>query len=262
MLLNMERNRDSLLRRAVKQTFYKKHWLNLAEYACIIGSALGAFGVAASGQAFYAVAPMTLAISLNVANRYRFEQQMILSQKSEIGEIQSSVEKLEKNAVKVIVKLRQQLSTEIESVREKFSTGSTQAVDSEIQQQLSALEYSASSVQKSLASVDKKALTTDDWEIVNGRLLVIEEAIANLQRDMEELAKEPQADISQLKAKIDDLEIENTQVVKPHLKRLITLVRQLQHTNYSSQSSHQSLISKQPVREVRGESVKQSEGRF
>ncbi len=258
----MERNRDSLPRRAVKQTFDKKHWLNLAEYACIIGSALGAFGVVASGQAFYAVAPMTLALSLNVANRYRFEQQMLLSQKSEIGEIQSSVEKLEKNAVKVIVKLRQQLSTEIESVREKFSTESIQVLDSEIQQQLTALEHSASSVQKSLASVDKKALTTDDWEIVNGRLLVIEEAIANLQRDMEILAKKPEADISQLQAKIDDLEIQNTQVVKPHLKRLITLVRQLQHTNYSSQLSHQSLISKQPIREVTGESVKQSEGRF
>ena len=262
MSINMEQNRDSLLKRAVKQTFNKKHWLNLAEYACIIGSALGAFGVAVSGQAFYAVAPMTLALSLNVANRYRFEQQMLLSKKSEIGEIQSSVQKLEQNAVKVILKLRQQLSTEIESVREQFSTESTQAVDSEIQQQLTALEHSASSVQKSLASVDKKALTTDDWEIVNGRLLVIEEAIANLQRDMEILAKKPEADISQLQAKIDDLEIQNTQVVKPHLKRLITLVRQLQHTNYSSQLSHQSLISKQPIREVTGESVKQSEGRF
>ncbi len=253
MLLNMERNRDSLLRRALKQTVYKKHWLNWAEYACIIGSALGAFTVVASGQAFYALAPMTLAISLNVANRYRFEQQMLLSQHSEIGEIQSSVEKLEKNAVKVIVKLRQQLSSEIESVRERLSTESIQAMDSEIQQQLTALEHSASSVQKSLASVDKKALTTDDWEIVNGRLLVIEEAIANLHRDMEVLAKEPQADISQLQAQIDHLEIQNTKVMKPHLKRLITLVRQLQQTNYSSPSSHQPLISKQPIRERTGE---------
>ncbi|NEQ37465.1 MAG: hypothetical protein F6K40_14795 [Okeania sp. SIO3I5] len=233
---------------------YKKHWLNLAEYATIVISALGAFGVAVSGQAFYAVAPMTLALSLNVANRYRFEQQMLLSQKSEIGEIQSSVEKLEQNAVKVIVKLRQQLSYEIESVSEKFTTDNIQVVDSEIQQQLSALENSVSSVQKSLASVDKKALNNNDWEIVNGRLLVIEEAIANLQKDMQVFAKEPQADISQLQAKIDDLEIQNTQVVKPHLKRLITLVRQLQNTNYSSQSSHQSVISKQPIREHTGES--------
>ena len=257
----MKLNQDSFLRRVVKPTFYKKSWLNLAEYASIVISAFGAFGVAVSGQAFYAVTPMVLALSLNVANRYRFERQMQLSQMSEIGKIQSSVESLEKNAVKVIVKLRQQLSTEIELVREKFYTESTQAVGSEIQQQLTALEYSVSSVQKSLASVDQKVLSTDDWEIVNGRILVIEEAIDLLQRDMEGLVKEPQAEISQLQAKIDDLEIQNTQVLKPHLKRLIILVRQLQHTNYSS-PSHQSVISKQPIREYTGESVKQSEGGF
>ena len=261
MLANIEwniamGNQDLLLQGALKQTLYKKDWLNLAEYASIIGSAVGAFAVAAWGQAFYAVAPMTLAISLNVANRYRFEQQMLLSQKSEIGEIQSSVEKLEKNAAKVIVKFRQQVSTEIESVREQLSNKSVKPLESDIQQQLIALENSATSVQQNLASIDKKALTFDDWEEVNGRLLVIEEAIANLQRDMANLAKKPAPNLSQLQAKIDHLEIQNQEVVKPHLKRLITLVRQLQQTNYSSKSSHNSLISQQPVREVTGESVK------
>lgn len=255
-------NLDSLFRRALKQTFYQKHWLDLAEYACVVGSAVGTLAVAAWGQAFYAVAPLTLALSLNVANRYRFEQQMQMSQKSEVGEVQQSVEKLERNAVKVIVKLRQQLSGEIESVRSQLSTGSIQTVDSEIQQQLSALEHSATSVQKSLASVGRKALSAEDWEAVNGRLLVIEEAIANLQRDLEILATQPQMDISQMQAKIEHLELQNREVVKPHLKRLITLVRQLQHTNYSNQSSHPSLMSKQPLREHTGESVKQSEGRF
>ncbi|MDJ0555571.1 MAG: hypothetical protein QNJ68_14230 [Microcoleaceae cyanobacterium MO_207.B10] len=244
----------------MKQNLYQKHWLDLAEYASVVASAMGALAVAAWGQAFYAVAPLTLALSLNIANRYRFEQQMQLSQYSEVAEVQNSVEKLERNAVKVIVKLRQQLSTEIESVREDLSNKSTQPVDWGIQDQLNALENSASSVQKSLAAVGKKALTTEDWETVNGRLLVIEEAIANLQRDMEILAKRPQPDISQMQAKIDDLEVQNREVVKPHLKRLITIVRQLQHTNYH-QSSH-SLVSKKPIKEPISESVKQSEGRF
>ena len=259
----MKLNQDSLLRRALKPTFYKKYWLNLAEYASVAFSVFGAFGVAASGQAFYAVAPITLALSLNMANRYRLEQQMQLSQISEIEKIQSSVERLENNAVKVIVKLRQQLSIEIESVREQFSTELTQAVNSEIQQQLTALEYSVSSVQKSLASVDQKSLSKSDWEIVNGRILVIEEAMANLQRDTEILVKKASVDISQLHTKIDDLETQNTQVIKPHLKRLIILIRQLQQKNYSSPSSHHhSIISKQPIREHTGESVKQSEGIF
>lgn len=255
-------NQDSLLQKALKPTLYKKHWVNLMEYASIVGSAVGAFAVAAGSHTFYAVAPLTLALSLNVANRYRFEKQMQLSQQSEMVEVQKSVEKLEKNAVKVIVKVRKQLSTDIESVREKLSTQSTQVVNSEIQQQLTALESSVSSVQQSLASVDTKALSTNDWQAVNGRLLVIEEAIANLQRDMEVLAKQPQSQISQLQAKIDHLEIQNTEVVKPHLKRLITLVRQLQHTSYSNSSSHQSVISKQQLRERTSESVKQPEGRF
>ena len=127
-------NLNSLFQRAVKQTLYQKHWLDLAEYACVVGSAVGALAVAAWGQAFYAVAPLTLALSLNVANRYRFEQQMQLSQHSEVTEVEQSVEKLERNTVKVIIKLRQQLSTEIESVCEQLSTKSTQPVAGEIQE--------------------------------------------------------------------------------------------------------------------------------
>ncbi|MEB3340882.1 MAG: hypothetical protein VKJ25_08920, partial [Okeania sp.] len=70
----MEQNKDSFLNKSVNPMSDKKHWLNLAEYACIFGSALGTLGVAFSGQVFYAVAPITLALSLNVANRYRLEQ--------------------------------------------------------------------------------------------------------------------------------------------------------------------------------------------
>ncbi|NJK74886.1 MAG: hypothetical protein HC942_13520, partial [Microcoleus sp. SU_5_6] len=225
-----------------------------------------------SGQAFYGVAPLTLALSLNVANRYRFEQQARVYQNSETAEVQKSVNKLEKTAVTVIVKLRKQLSADIESLRQQMAVlPRAEGFDSqstELEQQLLSLGHSVASLQEIVASavldvrqhvneqlqelsvgpatnlesieqaieqlqnatkhLAETTITQDDWEGINTRFLEIQKVIANLHSQQQVLSRQSGPDISAVQTQIARLEREHQEVVKPHLKRLIAVVKQLQ----------------------------------
>jgi hypothetical protein len=229
-----------------------------------------------SGQAFYGVAPLTLALSLNVANRYRFEQQVRVHQNSEIAQVQKSVNKVEKTAVTVIVKLRKQLSADIAALRQQMAAmpraeGFEDSID--IEQQLLSLGESVASLQEIVASavldvrqqvreqlqdlsvgqpanlqaveqaieqlqsatkcLAETAITRDDWEVVNTRFLEIQKVMANLQSQLQASTNQSTPDLSIVQAQIHRLEHEQQEVVKPHLKRLISVVKQLQHTQNS-----------------------------
>ncbi|MEP6520476.1 hypothetical protein NDA07_01630 [Microcoleus vaginatus DQ-U2] len=257
----------------LRPSFPQRHWLELAEYASLAASGVGSLAVAVSGQAFYGVAPLTLALSLNVANRYRFEQQVRVHQHSEMAQVQKSVNKVEKTAVTVIVKLRRQLSADIAALRQQMATmpraeGFEDSLD--IQRQLLSLGESVASLQEIVASavldvrqqvseqlqdlsvgqranlqaveqaieqlqsatqgLTETSITRDDWEVVNTRFLEIQKVMANLQSQLQAPAHQSTADLSIVQAQIHRLEHEQQEVVKPHLKRLISVVKELQHT--------------------------------
>lgn len=259
----------------LRPSFPQRHWLELAEYASLAASGVGSLAVAVSGQAFYGVAPLTLALSLNVANRYRFEQQVRVHQNSEIAQVQKSVNKVEKTAVTVIVKLRKQLSADIAALRQQMAAmpraeGFEESID--IERQLLSLGESVASLQEIVASavldvrqqvseqlqdlsprqpanlqaveqaieqlqsatkgLAETAITRDDWEVVNTRFLEIQKVMANLQSQLQAPAQST-PDLSIVQAQIHRLEHEQQEVVKPHLKRLISVVKQLQHTQDS-----------------------------
>jgi hypothetical protein len=256
----------------LRQRVPQRHWLELAEYASLAASGVGSLAVALSGQAFYGVAPLTLALSLNVANRYRFEQQVRVYQNSEIAEVQKSVSKIEKTAATVILKVRNQLSTDIEALRQQMaalprpesfedsihveeqllSLGQSVAslqeivasavidVRREVSEQLqdlpvgettnlAAIEQAIEELQSTTQLLGETSITQDDWEGVNTRFLEIQKVMANLQSQLQAQAQQS-GDLSSFKAQIDNLEHEHQEVVKPHLKRLITVVKQLQNT--------------------------------
>jgi hypothetical protein len=260
------------LSKHLRQTVPQRHWLELAEYASLAASGLGSLAVALSGQAFYGVAPLTLALSLNVANRYRFEQQVRVYQNSEIAEVQKSVNKVEKTAATVILKVRKQLSADIQSLHQQMAAlprpeSFEDSID--IEQQLLSLGQSVASLQEIVASsvidvrqqvseqlqdlpvgettnieaiqqaieelqsttqlLGETSITQDDWEGVNTRFLEIQKVIANLQSQLQTQAQQS-GDLSSFKAQIDNLEHEHQEVVKPHLKRLISVVKQLQNS--------------------------------
>ncbi|HSF74281.1 MAG TPA: hypothetical protein VLA84_10830 [Microcoleus sp.] len=261
----------------LRPSFPQRHWLELAEYASLAASGVGSLAVAVSGQAFYGVAPLTLALSLNVANRYRFEQQVRVHQNSEMAQVQKSVNKVEKTAVTVIVKLRKQLSADIAVLRQQMAAlpraeAFEESID--IQRQLLSLGESVASLQEIVASavldvrqqvseqlqdlsvgqranlqaveqaieqlqsatqgLAETSITRDDWEVVNTRFLEIQKVMANLQSQLQAPAHQSTADLSLVQAQIHRLEHEQQEVVKPHLKRLISVVKELQHTQESS----------------------------
>ncbi|MEG4069698.1 hypothetical protein QUA42_20565 [Microcoleus sp. Pol11C2] len=260
----------------LRPSFPQRHWLELAEYASLAASGVGSLAVAVSGQAFYGVAPLTLALSLNVANRYRFEQQVRVHQNSEMAQVQKSVNKVEKTAVTVIVKLRRQLSADIAALRQQMAVmpraeGFEDSLD--IQRQLLSLGESVASLQEIVASavldvrqqvseqlqdlsvgqranlqaveqaieqlqsatqgLAETSITRDDWEVVNTRFLEIQKVMANLQSQLQAPPHQSTADLSLVQAQIHRLEHEQQEVVKPHLKRLISVVKELQHTQDS-----------------------------
>lgn len=264
-------------RNHLRPSFPQRHWLELAEYASLAASGVGSLAVALSGQAFYGVAPLTLALSLNVANRYRFEQQVRVHQNSELASVQNSVNKVEKTAVTVIVKLRKQLSGDIAALRQQMTAlpSRTENFDEslDIERQLLSLGESVASLQEIVASavlnvreqvsqqlqdfregqptnfeavenaieklqtatqcLTETALTQDDWEAVNTRFLEIQKVMANLQSQLQATPQQSTPDLSTVQAQIYRLEHEQQEVVKPHLKRLISVVKQLQDTHNS-----------------------------
>jgi len=258
---------NSIFSKTVFSTLKQRHWLELAEYVSLASSAIGSGVVALSGQAFYGVAPLTLALSLNVANRYRLEQQTHQNQ-IEIVQVQDSVEKLEKNTVKVVMGLRQQLLQEIQSLQQKLEAfPTTEALDSAYRaKQVAALGQSVTSITENIAlalaeireefrqelqtfsstetanleslavnvrqlqdvahELRNNAVTQEDFQ---GRFLEIQDVINQLQQ--EKSGQSASDDLSLIQTRIDELTQEHQEVIKPHLRRLLSVVKQLQTTN-------------------------------
>lgn len=262
---------DTKLQEASRKSM-ERHWLELVEYLSLGASAVGTLAVAVSGQAFYGVAPLTLALSLNVANRYRLEQQVQLSQTIEIVELQRSIDKMEKTTVAIILKLRQQMSNEIDSIRQQMTTllrtqSSFDSID--VGEQLVSLGHSVASLQEIVASavmevrsqineqlqilslpsandleiiqqaiaqledaihrLDETTLTQDNLVGINVQLAGLQDAI-NILQEQQDATNQPSPDWSQIQTQIADLEHETQNVVKPSLKRLISVVKQLKQT--------------------------------
>jgi hypothetical protein len=55
-------------------TLKKRHWLDLAEYASLLGLGVGSVASFLSTQFLYTSAPLSLLVLLNLANRRRLEQ--------------------------------------------------------------------------------------------------------------------------------------------------------------------------------------------
>jgi hypothetical protein len=262
---------DTKLQEASRKTM-ERHWLELVEYLSLGASAVGTLAVAVSGQAFYGVAPLTLALSLNVANRYRLEQQVQVSQTIEIAELQRSIDKMEKTTVAIILKLRQQMSSEIDTIRQQMTTllrtqssfdsidvgeqlvslghsvaslqeivaSAVMEVRSQINEQLEALslpsandleiiQHAIAQLQDAIHRLDETTLTPDNLVGINVQLAGLQDAIEFLQEQQESINQTP-PDWSQIQTQIADLEHETQNVVKPSLKRLISVVKQLKQT--------------------------------
>ncbi len=139
----------------VETVLNQHHWLEITEYISLAGSAVGSLVALLSQQVFYASAPLTVALSLNLINRYRWEKKPEKNQPprpqieqvlppsppktpvlfhpvetfdpadfdhTDLGEVQRSVADNRESTVAGILEVRQQLSREIENLRVQVQT--------------------------------------------------------------------------------------------------------------------------------------------
>lgn len=107
-----------------------RNWLNTAEYLSIACSAAGSVAAVASQQLVYAAAPLTLAMSISLANRQRFQHQV--EQHTEVisnvrQETQSLYNKVQSLPVATQVSLLENTVTKLEQTI--FDTNTQQQLD-------------------------------------------------------------------------------------------------------------------------------------
>lgn len=206
----------------LRQILSEYHWLDLAESVSIAASALGTLAGALSGQVVYAAAPLTVALSLNLANRYRLDENTEQYTKAAISDVRNVVESLYK----------------------ALPENDQSRVD------LKSLQKSIYHLQKVTERLENKALTEDDWQMVNVRFLTLQESLDKLTQSIgnsqllapatpkgagEENSGENSGEISQswlakysqLEQRISQLEQKNHEVIKPYLQRLTQTLQQL-----------------------------------
>ncbi len=237
--------------KALKNKPDRRHRLELAEYASVIGSAVGTIAAGLSGQVLYAATPLTLALSLNLVNRHRFEQQTKASALS---------------TGSAIAQVDRELREEIESVR----AGLAALPPSERIRDMEASMLRLSNLWAGLQQHQAEPLSPLENQQIQQEFAIVRRAIvrlrdstdanmatlrASLSEEIESLhrlvAQPAQAfgeretvrageqdapasqtpvrlEISELRQRIEQMEQKYREIVKPHLKRLVSDVKHLQ----------------------------------
>lgn len=211
----------------LRQILSEYHWLDLAESVSIAASAIGTLAGALSGQVVYAAAPLTVALSLNLANRYRLDENTEQYTKAAISDVRNVVESLY----------------------------TALPENDQPQMDFQALQKSIYHLQKVTERLENKALTEDDWQMVNVRFLTLQESLEKLTQSIgnaplvvparqgsdagenpganyganygENPAEGDLANYSELEQRISQLEQKNHEVIKPYLQRLTQTLQQL-----------------------------------
>jgi hypothetical protein len=199
--------------------------LELAEYGTVAVSVIGSLAAAISGKILYAAAPLTVAAALNLVNRQRFQQQTRLYVTSEIADIHN-----------VIESFHQQLPLPLpdSSPDEYPAISPAETLD------LSPITDAISQLQRVTERLDSTVLRKEDWENINVRFLMIDEALAEL-KNITQYLQQPDtvieqsemdltslaSTIQQLQEQVMSLEQQNREIIKPYLQRLTKAVKNL-----------------------------------
>ncbi|MEG4395970.1 hypothetical protein [Microcoleus sp. BROC3] len=194
-------------------------WLELAEYASVAGSAMGTIAAVLSGQIVYAAAPLTAALSLNLANRQRFEQQMQQKANSAIADVQAAVERRSQQ-VQVLPGEPAELYTAVSDLQQKLQGLESGAI-AEVQAAVASLERQAqalpadsqelytilSDLQQKLGILENSALREHDWENVNVRFLLMGEKLTEVKTITAQLQERSnEVDLNEIQGSLKQLQ--------------------------------------------------------
>jgi hypothetical protein len=199
----------------------------LAEYVSIAGTAVGTLIAAWYQQIVFAGTPLTFALILNIVNRQRFEQYMRQTVDAAVTDVQGVVQ----------------------SLHEQMQTLPPES------NELDPITDVLTELQRMTQNLEKNALRQDDWEVMNVRFKLMQEAIDELKTSietsvphlegndqqalttaLEALVNQSVADsatihtqIDQLSQQVNTLQKEQQTLIKPYLKRLVRAVQALQN---------------------------------
>jgi len=207
-------------------------WWKIAEYSAVVGSTIGSIVAAAwYRQILYAATPISAALWLNLINRQRFEQQVRQYSESAIADVHTVVQSLQEQVQNIPAE-----PTELDPITEVLTE-----------------------LQRVTQSLEHDVIRQQDWEVINVRIKLIEEALEAVKQtpvsdhvplisdystdpppesDLTPSASSSQSSerdeklhvkINQLHRQIVKLDQQNRDVVKPYLIRLTKAVEQLQN---------------------------------
>ncbi|MEB3280910.1 MAG: hypothetical protein VKK42_18500 [Lyngbya sp.] len=206
-------------------------WWKIAEYSSVIGSTIGSIVAAAwYRQILYAATPISAALWLNLINRQRFEQQVRQYTESAIADVHTVVQSLQEQVQNIPTE-----PTELDPITEVLTE-----------------------LQRVTQSLEHDVIRQQDWEVMNVRIKLIEEAVEAVKETpvsdhspvtsdyptdpLEESDVTPAASslktsdrdvklsakINRLHQQVVKLDRQNREVVKPYLIRLSRALKKLQ----------------------------------
>ena len=210
----------NIIGRASFKPVLTRNWLELSEYASIGASALGTIVAAFSSQVAYAATPLTVALALNAANRYRLSEER------------------ERSAIAF-------QTPEMLEYRHHSTNPDAIIATQSLPDWLPEMKANLSELQKTCSKLEKNSLTEEDWGIMNVRLLLlklaIEEQLAAYQdRSNDSESTESQSaslefivaeGLGDYKERLQELERKNQEIVKPYLLRLSNAMKQLRQND-------------------------------
>lgn len=198
-------------------------WWKIAEYTSVVGSTIGSIVAAAwSWQILYAATPISAALWLNLINRQRFERQIRLYSESAIADVHAVVQSLHEQVQNIPTE-----PTELDPITEVLTE-----------------------LQRVTQSLENDVIRQQDWEVMNVRIKLIEEAVeaakqtpvpepppATADSSPESESSPPEfsdqfshldEQVHRLHRQVVKLDRQNRDLVKPYLIRLTRAIKKLQ----------------------------------
>ena len=187
----------------------KQHWLDVSEYVCLAGSVLGTIATATSGQAIYAAAPLTLALSVGVANRKRLDALQRQDQKVALTESQNTLladlERVDSETAKLQAKLNTQTDQQ---------SNLLESVVSPLRSELEKLKPVVSNINALTQQTDQQSQK-------------VEAAIAQLKTELQEVESVP-TQLQQLIQRLEPLENHQKEILSQRLPWAVSAIEALQ----------------------------------
>ncbi|MGC1393817.1 MAG: hypothetical protein WA828_06010 [Coleofasciculaceae cyanobacterium] len=155
----------------------KQPGLEIAEYVSLAGSVLGTIVAVTSGKLVFAAAPLTVALSLNLLNRRRFQQETINYTSGILTEAQEAFRSLNEQ-----VQALPALNLKVDTINQKFDT----------RPEMQLLRQSESSIAQLSSRLDAMSPLNHQSTVLEADLHSVKEAIADIYNQINSLSSSTQ----------------------------------------------------------------------